>query len=262
MIRKRRIVVAAAFGALAVFGLMGAGVASAATLKVTPAREVTVAKAQKCAATMSGSNPVVQTAFVSGTSVTVKSVPAACAGLSLKVTLHNSAGTVLATGTVASAAATQTITVGSYTAASVTNAFVTIGGWIFPSTWTAPVPAGACVGVDAAGNPTGDACTLTMGTVTSWTAGAYKYSQFQFSAVTSAPRWKVTFNFADTSKFVGFTPVVVANSQNVAKAPGYSCSSLPVFVGVEANPAWGSANGDLTISTDPALTGDRLCPAP
>jgi len=227
---------------------------------VTTAKEVSLSKLNKCAASMTGSNPVIQTAYASATTVTVKSVPAACAGLSLKVNLHNSAGTVLATGTAASATTNQTITVGSYTPANVTNAFVTLGGWIFPTAWTAPIPAGSCVGVDASGNPTGATCTLTIGTVTSWTGGAYKYSQFQFTATTTAPLWKVTFNFADTSKFVGFTPVAVANGQNLAKAPGYSCSSLPVFEGIEANPTWNSNGGDLTISTDPALNGNRLCP--
>lgn len=255
--RKRWI--AAAVALLALFAV-GVSAADASTLRVTTKYEVSLKKLQRCAASMNGANPVVKTTYASTSTVTVAALPAACTGLSLKINLHNDAGTVLATGTTASATASQTVTVGTYAPASVSAAIATIGGWIFPTSWNgaAPVTPG-CVGLDASGNPTGQACTLTIGAVTTWNANGYSYSQFQFSAVTDAPLWKVTFNFADTAKWAGFTPVVVVNNQNVARASGYACSSLPVFQGVEANPSWNSSNGDLTITTDPTYGGTRLC---
>jgi len=255
--RKRWIVAAVAL--LAAFAI-GASAANAASLNVSPKKQVTLTKLQKCAASMNGSNPVVQSTYSSSTTVTVSALPAACNGLSLKINLHDASGAVIATGTTASASASQTVAVGTYTSTNVSAAIATIGGWIFPTSWNggAPVTPG-CVGLDASGNPTGQACTLTIGTVTTWTSGSYKYSQFQFTAVTAAPVWKVTFNFADTAKWAGFTPVVVVSNQNVAKAAAYACSSLPVFQGVEANPSWNSNNGDLTITTDPTYGGTKLC---
>ena len=152
------------------------------------------------------------------------------------------------------------MTVGTYTSANVSAAIATIGGWIFPTSWNgaAPVTPG-CVGLDASGNATSQSCTLTIGTVATWQSNGFTYSQFIFTATTSAPLWKVTFNFADTAKWAGFTPTVVVNNQNVALASGYSCSSLPIFQGVEANPGWGSANGDLIITNDPSYGGNKLC---
>ncbi|MCR6711783.1 MAG: hypothetical protein NVV57_03410 [Demequina sp.] len=255
--RKRWIVAAVALLAALI---VGATAANAATLGVTTKKEVTLTKLQRCAASMNGTTPVVKTTPASGTTITVSALPAACAGLSLKINLHNDSGTVIATGTTASAAATQTVTVGTYASANVSAAIATIGGWIFPTSWNgaAPVTPG-CVGLDASGNATSQSCTLTIGTVATWTANGHQYSQFQFSAVTSAALWKVTFNFADTAKWAGFTPTVVVNNQNVALASGYSCSSLPIFQGVEANPGWGSANGDLIITNDPSYGGNKLC---
>lgn len=257
MIRTRTIIAAVLVALLATAGVAvatSASSASAARLAVVTKPEVKLTKLQRCAASMSGGVPVIKTESATSTTVSVKAVPAACAGLPMTVKLHDAAGAVLSQGTATAVTGTQTVAVGTYTAASVTHAFATIGGWVFPTTWTVPAVANGCVGLDAGGNVTAIPCTLTIGTVTTWQAGPYWYSQFQFSAQTTAPLWRVTFNFADTSKFQGFTPTVVMNAQNVALAPGYSCSQLPVFTGIEANPGWGSANGDITITNDPAAS--------
>lgn len=135
--RKRWIVAAVALLAALI---VGATAANAATLGVTTKKEVTLTKLQRCAASMNGTTPVVKTTPASGTTITVSALPAACAGLSLKINLHNDSGTVIATGTTASAAATQTVTVGTYASANVSAAIATIGGWIFPRAGTALPP--------------------------------------------------------------------------------------------------------------------------
>jgi len=250
---RRRLVAAAALVAVAFGAVLGlTGSASAAKLAVSTAPQITLSTLQQCAASMNGTTPVINTASAGASTVTVSSLPAACAGLPMSINLHNSSGAIIAHGTTASAATSQTVNVGTYNATAVTYAIATIDGWVFPTAWKSAIVTNGCVGLDASGNPTSYACTLTLGTVTTWKAGDYWYSQFQFSAQTTAPLWKVIFNFADTTKFQGFTPTVVLDSQNVALAPGYSCSQLPVFMGVEENPGWGSPNGDLTITNNPA----------
>ena len=264
----RRLHLAAA--AVLVAAIVGAGLvaattattASATKLPVTTAREVNLTKLRHCASSMNGTTPVIKAESAGASTVTVNALPAACTGLPMTINLHNSTGAVIAQGSTASTTTSQTVSVGVYTAATVANAVATINGWVFPTAWTGSVAATTgCAGLDASGNLTSTPCTLTIGTVTTWKSGNYWYSQFQFTAQTAAPLWRVTFNFADTAKFQGFTPTVVTSSQNVALAAGYTCSQLPVFTGVEANPSWGSANGDLTITNDPAASSiaNALC---
>lgn len=247
--------------ALALLVGLGVGAAAAAQLHVTTASAASFDQLSACAAAMDGSTPVVDTSNPSTESVEISNVPSACAGLPLHINLHNSTGAIIASGTAASAAGTQDVTVGTYSAKDVDVAVATIGGWIFPTAWSANVLSGTyCEGLDADGSVSTDTCTLTIASVAKWQAGGYWYEQFQFSAVTSAPLWRITLDFSDTTYFEGFTPTVVSSNQNVALAPGYSCSSLPMFQGVEANPGWGSPNGDLQVTNDPNYTPyNALC---
>jgi len=264
MTRTRSTTIAVALAALlglAVGFASSASGASAAALAVDTAPQVSLTTAQRCAAAMNGADAVVQVAPSGATAVTVAAVPAACAGLALTINLHDAAGDIIATGATASAAMTQDVNVGAFSSTRVAAAVASIGGWIFPTSWAGqpPVTPG-CVGVDASGNETGQACTLTFVQVEHWPQPHNPtMTKINFTAVTDAPLWKVTFDFSDTSLWYGFTPAVVLNVQNVALAPGYSCSSLPIFQGIEANPGWNSASGEIHISTDPSAGGNRLC---
>jgi len=270
MTRTRTLTAAALVALLGItVGVAGMSRASAAALTVDTAPAITASTALRCAAAMSSQlpatpvlrvDPATPTSPSTSAAVTVAQVPAACTGLPLTIRLHNAAGAVIGMGHTDAAHATQDVPVGTYAPADVRAAVASLGGWIFPTSWAgqAPVTPG-CVGVDNAGIPTGQPCTLTLVKVSTWYTGGHYYTEVNFNAVTAAPRWLVTLDFSDASLWTGFMPVAVTNTQNVALAPGYSCDSLPVFQGIEANPQWGSANAELVFTTNPAPAGDVLC---
>lgn len=66
-----------------------------------------------------------------------------------------------------------------------------------------------------------------------------------------------TVDFSNLNDFPLYNapPVFVGSSYNVVTAPGYACSSLPVFKGRKAvgNVAW-SNNGGIYFTTAPGST--------
>jgi hypothetical protein len=151
----------------------------------------------------------------------------------------------------------------NYTVAQVATVIAKVQGWVFPTTWTPPAPpppAFACQSYNLDGSPNAAPCTLTIDSTTTWTSGAYRYTNLRFDAVTTAALWQVTIDLSSTTNgFTGMTPVRwIGAYQNVVAAPGYSCTQLPTFIGREANSSWGSSNAEITFSNDPSYTGGAM----
>ncbi len=205
-------------------------------------------------------------------------VTAACAGLPTTFTMYGASGAVLATATGTSAVGTQTLSVGSYDASSVALVVAVIDGWPFAVRWTPPAngPAITCRPVNPGGNPVngaGQSCTVTVNGISGWTSypgewgvgTPYYHYSFDFSVASSQNQWEITIDFSKTSMFPlsNATPVYVGTSYNIVNAPGYSCSSLPVYVGRKAagNVGWGNS-GVMYVTSAPGSTNGttRLCP--
>lgn len=124
------------------------------------------------------------------TKVTVTGVTAKCAGLPMTVTVYNSAGAVLTTGSGTSVANTQTFNVASYNASQVVSVIVTLRGWVYMASWAPPIPTfpavGSCDGVvmNTGQVVTGVACTLNV-TTQSVNLGGVIWFYLQVSASTA-----------------------------------------------------------------------------
>lgn len=191
--------------------------------------------------------------------VQISTIPSSCNGLPLAYFLLDDAGDVLISGAGTATTGVMTFTAsGNYKADDVDDALVFIGTWPIPTTWSmAAPPAASCVGIDPATPGQTYSCTFTIDETSTWTTSGYRYTNLRFDAVTTAPLWQVTIDLSSTSAgFTGMSPVrFVGSYQNVEAAPGYACSSLPTFVGREANPSWGSSNAEITFSDDPGYSG-------
>jgi hypothetical protein len=253
--------------------------ALAATAVVVALAAATLTPASAATLSVQGSGIVTDSAFactdavlptttaVGGpgqTTVRVGSVPPECVDRTMNVWLLTSSGALVSSGQLAPTVEGQnTVTVTTpFNTASVASVVVTIDGWWIGTTWTAPAPAVSCQSYNANGTPNAAPCVLTVLTHASFVNNGYRYTNFQFSAVTTAPVWQITVDLSSTTAgFTGMAPVrFVGTYQNVVRAPGYTCTSLPIFVGREANPQWNSPNGELVFTNDPAFTaGTTLC---
>ncbi|MFW7413802.1 signal peptidase I [Demequina sp. SO4-18] len=181
---RKRLGFAALAGGLSLLTVACATPASAAQLTVVAGSEVFSHSATACAPAQVAGAPVIDTTGADGTSAGVFSlvdmggVPADCHGLYLEVFVHDSSGTVIASGD-GTASAAGTIDVGNYPATSVVTVVARIGGWIFPTTWTAPAPTGpadpvvgSCEGylMSTGEIPAATSCSLSAGKV-----GAVKF---------------------------------------------------------------------------------------
>ena len=193
------------------------------------------------------------------TGVSVSGVSTACQGLPATVTLVNSSGSVIATGSVASTAATTTFTTPSYSGAAVSKIVVKIDGWVFVPTWTPPAPTQAvsCIALNAyQGTPTGQPCTVTFNTgviaYNPWpTVSAY---DFRFAVTTAAPSWAIVINTAHSS-----LPQIGVTSIHTNGNPMTGSCSGTVFTGFK-NPGWNSNDGYMVMRNDGGSYGTRLCP--
>jgi len=268
--RKAALIIAA----LALVGVAGGIVASAASLSVTGAGTHADAGI-RCT-----DGPVATTVGSTGsgnwyTSVNLNDLAAACSGQTVTVTVFDASGASIATGTGTAGTAPQSVTTSGYNPANVAGIALLVGGWGVPTTWTPPatVPAVSCVAINNGGNPTGGTCTVTITSTSYWIGypGAwgvgdpYEYVYVNFSVSTNQKRWEVTFHLDDTGTFpgTGFTPTYVGDGYNVIAAPGYSCAALPTFVAWKgAGNVNGQNNGVLYYTNDPSNTQGttQICP--
>ena len=211
------------------------------------------------------------------TEISVSGIAAACRGISTTITLYNAAGGVVVTGTATPTATTATFATGTYVAANVKHVMVTVNGWLFLPSWTAPVSSvtvGTCQVINPGnGNVTTGkgSCTVTVqpNGAQPWTySGGTKLWNYTFAVTwTEAPpndnwRWLVTFDQSQ-SPFPGFTPTWVGGT-----TAGFdlwtqgSCGALPVIkLEGESNVAGGTvqiANG----SAPTGFSGTSICPRP
>ena len=235
---------------------MGVSSASAAQLSVVAATEVFATPVRPCA-DLYGSLAVSPEGVGQGqqrSQVTISSLPAECQGSAfpIEVYVHNKGGNEKWTGTLSNGATSATPTVGvaggpTYNANSVETVIVKIGGWLFPVAWggSTPEPTGPyCIGVNSAGMPTGDACTLTSASGAGWPAGsngANTQGNFHYGGSTKAPYMVLVMNVSD---YIGFTPrVVTPTVTGVTLAPGYACTSLPTLRLMQQVQYPGNTNG-------------------
>jgi signal peptidase I len=218
----------AVFAATLVAAGVMAGPASASQLAINAPGAPFADSQSKCgalslAATVSG------TATAGNyTGVSVSGVSTACQGLPATVTLVNSSGSVIATGSVASTAPTTTFTTPSYSGAAVSKIVVKIDGWVFVPTWTPPTPppvAATCVPTNSSGVPVTGTCTVTNVTITeSWGEPGSRGANATFAVNSSSGYFRVTFNFSQ-APFPGWSPRTI--SGNFTLPPVSNCSALP-----------------------------------
>lgn len=262
--------ISATVATLLVATFFAAGPASASQLGVNVAGSAALLTNSPCAsqglvATTSGTGSA-----GSYSGISVSGFDAACQGQAVTIDLYAPSGAPLATGSVPSGSATTTFTTASYTAADVASAVVKIDGWVFVATWVPPAdqPAISCRPVNNGGNVVqgaGQTCNATITGMSGWISypGAwgvgppnYHYS-INFSVNSSQNQWEVTFNFADASVFTMYNspPVYVGSGYNVVNAPGYSCSSLPIYAGRKAAGNVPTQNsGVLYVTSAPGST--------
>lgn len=209
--------------------------------------------------------------------IRIEDLPDSCAGLPVSVVAYDAGGAALATGSTTAPAAPVPafdVTTGTtYNSANVVGVLLLVDTWHVPTTWTPPVavPAASCVAVNSAGNPTGQACTVTLSGSNYWVSypGAwgvgqpYYHTNLYISVATAQPWWRVTINLNDPSMpGIAFTPVLVNNNTNATLAPGYSCSSLPwITIDNVDNANSGYTSAQIYYTNDPtvAANGSTLC---
>lgn len=271
-----RRILAAATAILAMAVGLSVTSASAAQMPVFAGLQTSFADASACAPANEGGVPVVKTTASSSGSasaVALSGIPAGCAGLSLEVFVHDTSGTIIASGA-GTAAGTVSIGVGTYATASVATVIARIGGWIFPTEWTAPPPttgpAATCQAINPGGQVRDTAtCSVTLSPNGGppWGHQGSQLWNFTFNVTwdTQPPNsnwtWRVTFDLAQ-SPFPGFTPQWVGTYSNsgMGLAPGYSCAQLPTLTMQSTSQnVWG---GTLEISDGPApgyFSGQSFC---
>ncbi|MFW2512265.1 signal peptidase I [Demequina sp. SO4-13] len=272
--RHQRVALAALAGGLSLLAVACATPASAAQLTLLVGHELAVLPLQACAPGQAGGAPVIDSTGTDGTSagvfseVSLSGVPAACHGRPLEVFVHDSSGTVISSGS-ETASASPIIAMSGYAATSVATVVVRIGGWIFPTTWTAPLPPVptepySCVGATSAPQGTGEACTVTPKRGNTWGSPGSRLGHQTFSVDTSAPNAIVTIDLSK-SPFPGWTVAAVMTNGDWIKVPGYSCSELPL-VRVYANPANGGKKQGAYFWYQESAAGigsqNVICPGP
>ena len=94
----------------------------------------------------------------------------------------------------------------------------------------------------------------------------YHYS-FGFNVTSSQNQWEITIDFSNPNDFPLYNsvPVYVGSGYNVVRAPGYACSSLPIFKGrKQAGNVSGQNNAVMYFTSAPGNTNGTtaLCPLP
>ncbi len=254
--------------ALALLGIAGGVVASAASLSVNTSG-THVAGANRCTDGPLATTTGTDRRGANYRAVNVSGVPAECAGLPIDVVVYRSNGTSYATGSGTASAGSFDVATSNYHVNNVAGVALTIGGWAIPATWgEAPIlPAASCIVLtswtggwpppDTYGTPTGDTCTVTFSNYSEWGSPTDHFN-FTFT-VSGADNWRVTFNFANTDEFPGFTPTNVGGTLNPRLAPGADCSQLPV-IEVQKYLPYTSDVGYIEANATSSNTQNQLCP--
>lgn len=149
-----------------VMGLLALGLvvspASASQLNVNTTASPVALSYAHCANLNLGATVTGTAAGANYTNVRVTGVTTACAGLPLQVKMYTSAGAVVTSATVSAVANAQTIAIPSYNGSQVARVVVTIKGWVYLATWTAPIAPFAQNCVVTRQNGTTSSCTVTV----------------------------------------------------------------------------------------------------
>lgn len=233
--------VVAVLGALVVAGL---STASAATLPLATSRLTTLTAADRCAPDLA----VEAGTATSGTasSVTIREVPADCAGKTVRLRLIGASGALATTDAVATlpaAGATATIPVAAYTPSAVRSVALTVDGWGVTPTWSAPtptpVPGIACT---VPGDPSAT-CEVKVTSSAEWGSGASRtyLRRFEVSTTSTTPvTWQLTFNLSDTTVFPFLAAGLSDQQGGLVKVSASACSDANRLVTVKGTTSWGS----------------------
>lgn len=248
----RRVVVAGAAILMAIAGL-SLTTASAATLEVAAAPGVFLAQESACAPGTNNGVPVIEAATARANSagvytwVGISDIPADCHGLPLDVFIHSTTGDLISSGTGTAGAGVTEVAVGSYTGSAVTAVVVRIDGWLFPTTWTAPISAPmSCVGATPAPIGTGDDCTITYTNGTWWGDSGSRMGHISFSVSTPAQNAIVTLDVS-RAPFPEWPIRGFNTNGDWVVVPGYSCSEMP-YIRLYANPNHGGKSTSVYLN--------------
>ena len=181
------------------------------------------------------SGPV--TATVTGSSVSVTGLDAACSGASLVTYVRSGSTTLTASGKASGTSATLTLVSAPGT---VSGVLVTADTWPLPTTWSqtqTTLPAVSCAPVS--GNGT---CAATITGITSWgypTLSDYNLNVTVSSTSETAVTWQVTINLSSTD--LPFEATDLSDNQGgLVKVDSSSCSASPRTVTVRGTTNWGN----------------------
>lgn len=254
---------------LALLGLVAVAAvtpASASHLEVVTGSGPTAIEALPCASSA-------WTATTAGTpsggnysQVALGGIPAPCRNMPASVYLYNASGALLTSATVTPTGATATISTSAYAAANVSRVVVKVNGWVLRATWTPPTPPVTtltCVAVNSAGVPTGQSCTVTVNGYSSWGMSPNRIGNFYFNGSSPSSHVILTLN---VQTYMGFVPTVVRPTQTSTRAPGYSCSQLPVVSVMMPVQNFNNGStfwGGFDFYENPSnASGGAVCPAP
>jgi hypothetical protein len=248
----------AGLGAVAILAVLALGIsnASAASLSVIAGKLGTFNVADRCA-TGPLAVAVAGTSGVGGTytQVSIASVPAACNGLAIKVTVFGASGNSLGTSVLGAVAATGTTTVtmtGSYTGAAVLGAALTIGGYGMTTTWTGA--AASCVVTQARIGgvwqaPTTQTCSVVSTTVTKQSGSGTNHSATVTVTIHNDSnvqiRWLVNADLGQSPPYMTWTTHSVTLAVGASLASG--CGSMP-FVSISGGTGTVAANGTKNVA--------------
>lgn len=238
----RRLLAAASATLVAIVGL-SLTTANAASLEVDTAPAIFVTQESACAPGTANGVPIIDaTATSPGTAgsysaVSLSNIPASCQGFPVDVFVHSTAGGLILSGSGTVGSGTISVGVGDYTGSAVPTVIVRIGGWLFPTNWTAPAApvapfvANCTVFNDAQG--TSGPCTVTLtfvGGVQNLGEhhGSGDFQEVKVSVAHSLSQgiyWTADFNFAELPGLL-VSPTKLGADWGNASAP-QGCGDFP-----------------------------------
>lgn len=177
------------------------------------------------------------TATVTGASVAVTGIDAACAGTTLTAYVRSGSTTLTASGTVSGTSATLTL---PSTPDTVSGALLTAGTWPLPTNWRqtlTTLPAVSCAPVSGSGT-----CAASVTGITAWPYPSltdYNLNVTVSSTSASALTWQVTFNLS-SSDLPFIASDLSDNQGGLVKVSASSCSASPRTVTVKGTTGWGN----------------------
>lgn len=268
-----------AVAALLVFG-SGVTPAAASSLTVNTVGSAAVISKTRCAAGVWAATVAGTPSAGDYTQVQLSAIPAGCQGLLATVYVHNSAGAVIATGTVTPTGATATVTTSSYSGAAVTAVFIKVQGWPVRTVWTPPTPtnppAGQCWAMlHSTGQRTTDTtCTpglspggvqyldqynggpgnyRDVGMSLNYSPSSYIVNGVYIGEFHAFTKWRVTVDLTASAISSGINlsgQYYIYAGHNTALAPGETCAN-PAAVTFEESVQGNDPTGAFTISSSP-----------